>query len=571
MVGAIGAYIKPYRMRIALGLIIKFLGTLMDLIIPWLLAYIVDTLMPTANVPLILKAGGLMAFCSVIAFTFNVKANRMAAATTRDITKKLRYDLFEHILFLPADKRDSFSASSLISRLSTDTYNVHQLVERSQRVGIRAPLLMLGGMLFTFQLEPHLATVLLLLVPLLSLVIWHITRKGIPLYANVTEKIDDLVRVVRESSIGIRVIKALSKTDWEVSRFEKVNQQVRQAETSAGLMISLIAPAMTFLLNTGFMLVILLGAFRINAGQTQPGKIMAFLSYFTIILNAVLSIRKIFILWSKGSASAQRINKVMGTPVGMPLCEPDHVDNGLHISCESISFSYNKALNDLEDISFSLKRGETLGIIGPTGGGKTTLISLCMRFYDVDDGRIRIDGEDLRSIPLHQLRLRFGAVFQNDVLLADTIYENISFLRDIPRKDVEKAARTAQIADFIESLPQGYDTRLDIRGSNLSGGQKQRLLIARALAANPEILVLDDAQSALDYRTDAALRKAIGQEYANTTMVIVSQRISAIWGADHILLLEEGRLVDSGTHQELVERCNDYRKIVRVQMGGATL
>ena len=543
----------------------------MDLIIPWLLAYIVDVLMPTGNSSSILKAGGLMALCSVIAFTFNVKANRMAASTTRDITKKLRYDLFEHILYLPAQQRDKFSSSSLISRLSTDTYHVHQLVERSQRIGIRSPLLMLGGMLFTFQLEPRLAMVLLLLVPLLSLVIWIITRKGIPLYTNVTEKVDRLVRVVRESAIGIRVIKALSKSDREVRRFHAINEQLREAETTAGTVLALTAPAMTFLLNTGFMLVILLGAFAVNAGHTQPGKIMAFLSYFTIILNAVLSIRKIFILWSRGSASARRISQVMRIPREMPLGSRNGLEHQPYLSCEDISFSYNKRIDNLQGIRFSLQKGQTLGITGPTGSGKSTLISLLMRFYDVDSGCIRMDGDDLRGIPVSELRRRFGAVFQNDVLLADTIYENISFLRDLPEERVKKAARTAQIADFIESLPHGYDTCLDMRGANLSGGQKQRLLIARALAANPEILVLDDAQSALDYRTDAALRNAIREEYAHTTVIMVSQRISAIWGADLILLLEEGRLVDSGTHQELMARCESYRKMVRVQMGGATL
>ncbi len=566
---AIGVYIKPYWMRIAVGLVIKFLGTIMDLIIPWLLAYIVDDLMPAENILAIFQAGGLMVLCSVIALTFNIKANRMAAGISREITQKLRYDLFEHILYLPARERDKFTSSSLISRLSTDTYHVHQLIEKSQRIGIRSPLLMLGGILFAFQLEPKLATILLLIVPLLALVILTITRRGIPLYTSTNEKIDQLVRAVRESAIGIRVIKALSKADREVDRFRTINEQVRDASTAAETTMALTAPAMTFLLNSGFLLVILLGAIAVNAGDTQPGKIMAFLSYFTIILNAVLSIRKIFVLWSKGSASAQRISQVMSTPREMPLGARDYIEHRPFISFENVFFSYNKKVDNLQGISFSLQKGQTLGITGPTGSGKTTLISLLMRFYDVDRGCIRIEGENLRGIHTNQLRRRFGAVFQNDILLADTIYENISFLRDLPIENVKKAARTAQIADYIESLPQGYDTILDMRGANLSGGQKQRLLIARALAADPEILVLDDALSALDYRTDAALRRAIQKEYGHTTVVMVSQRISAIWEADLILVLAEGRLVDAGAHEELMARCDTYRKMVQLQMGGA--
>lgn len=540
----------------------------MDLIIPWLLAYIVDTLMPAGDARAIWSTGGLMVLSSVIALTFNVKANRMAAGNSRDMAQRLRHDLFEQIMALPEAQRDAFSSSSLVSRLTTDTYNLHQLVEKAQRLGIRAPLLLLGGMLFTFQLEPVLALILVFLAPLLAAVVWQVTKRGIPLYAQVTGRVDTLVRVVRENAMGVRVIKALSKAERETARFAEASEEVRRAETAAGTVMSVTGPAMNLLLNTGFMLVILLGAFRVDAGLTQPGKIMAFLSYFTIILNAVLSIMKVFTLWSKGSASAQRISSVMNAPAQMPLEEGSHLDNGLHLSCQGVGFSYGGVTNNLEGISFGLKRGQTLGIIGPTGCGKTTLVNLLMRFYDPTEGSIRIDGDDLRGLPPRQLRTRFGAAFQNDVLLADTVYGNISFLRDIPLEDVKKAARTAQIADFIESLPQGYDTPLDIRGANLSGGQKQRLLIARALAGNPEILVLDDAQSALDYATDAALRSALGEEYRDTTTIIVSQRVSAILGADLILLLEEGRLTDAGTHEELMARCEPYRSIARVQMGG---
>lgn len=566
--GRVGDYIRPYSGRIAGGMTVKFLGTMMDLVIPWLLAYIIDTLMPTGNRQMILLFGVLMAICSVIAVTFNVGANRMAARVSRDITQELRHDLFEHILYLPASQRDEFSTSSLISRLTNDTYHVHQVIEKMQRLGVRAPLLVLGGMIFTFLLEPSLAMILVLLAPVLALVVWLVTRKGIPLYKQVTERVDSLVRIVRENAAGIRVIKALGKSDREMVRFEAANASVREAEQAAGVVMATTGPTMTLLLNTGFMLVILLGAFRVDLGLTQPGQIIAFLSYFTIILNAVLSVMKIFTHWSRGSASSQRISQVLNAPREMPLEPSEICPECPHISFEKVSFSYGGAVKNLDNISFSLERGETLGIIGPTGSGKSTLVSLLMRFYDPDEGAIYLDGENLGGVEPERLRPRFGAAFQNDVLLAESVYENISFLRGISREEVERAAKAAQIHDFILSLPGGYDAPLDIRGANLSGGQKQRILIARALAGGPEILVLDDAQSALDYQTDAALRRAIREGYRETTTIIVSQRISAILGADLILLLEEGRLLDAGTHDQLIARCDSYRKIAEIQMGG---
>ena len=497
----IRVYLKPYIGRMTLGLIIKFTGTMMDLVLPWLLAHLVDDLMPTGDIAAIWRCGGVMALCSLTAVTFNIGANRMAAGNSADFTKALRHDLYRHILYLPAQQREQYGIPSLVARLTSDTYNVHQLVDRIQR-------------------------------------------------------------------LGVRVIKALSKTEYEAARFQTANTETMQAEKAANSVMAVTHPAMSFLLNMGFMLVILVGAYRVNAGIMQPGKIMGFLSYFTIILNAVLSITKIFVLWSKGSASAERISAVLHTQATLPVAPPDHVETDAYISFENVSFSYNKVRNNLENISFALQKGQTLGIIGATGSGKTTLINLLLRFYDADEGCIRINGDRINSIPLTTLRRNFGVVFQNDVLLNDTVYENISFLRNISREEVARAARTAQIAEHIETMPDAYDSMLDIRGANLSGGQKQRILIARALGGKPDVLVLDDAESALDYRTNAQLRKALREEYADTTTIIVSQRVSAIKNASLILLLDDGILRGAGTHEELMQTCADYRTIANVQMGG---
>ncbi len=318
----------------------------------------------------------------------------------------------------------------------------------------------------------------------------------------------------------------------------------------------------------GLTVVIIVGAFRVNNGLTQPGKILAFLTYFTIILNAMLSITRMFVMLSKGTASAERIREVLDTPEDLALLPSDDMDGAYHIIFDRVTFSYQKKEANLRDISFRLKRGERLGIIGATGCGKSTIVSLLMRLYDADAGEIRIGGQRVEAIPPEVLHTKFGVVFQNDILFADTIAENIDFGRGLSREQIEKAAACAQAMEFIQSLPDGFEHRLTAKGTNLSGGQKQRLLIARALAGDPEILILDDSSSALDYKTDSLLRQALAREYPGVTTIVIAQRVSSILHADHILVLEEGRELGYGTHPELMESCELYREISRSQMGG---
>lgn len=565
----LGKYVKPYLFRMSAGLAIKLIGTLMDLVLPYLLAYTIDTVVPERDVGAIYAYGLLMVVCAFVALLFNVVANRMASRVSSRVVERLRHDLFGRVMRLPLAGADRFGAPSLISRLSNDTYNVHSLLDRTQRLGVRAPMLVLGGMVMTFLLEPALALVLLVLAPLLLLLVALVSQKGIPLYDRAQKSVEGLVRTVRENAAGVRVIKALSKAGYERERFRRANDDVSAAEKRAGAVMAATNPGMSFLLNAGLMLVIVIGARRVDAGLMQTGKIIAFLSYFTIILNAMLSVTKIFVLWSRGIASAGRIEEVFLSDDSLKIAAPDHVDTDAYLSFEHVTFSYNGRRNNLEDISFAVGKGRTLGILGPTGAGKTTLVALLMRLYDATGGTIRIAGDAVGSIPEERLRNLFGTVFQNDVLLGDTVYENISFLRDLPMTQVEAAAECAQAAAFIAELPDGYHTHLGIRGQTLSGGQRQRILIARALAAAPEILILDDAQSALDYRTDALLRGALRRVYATTTTIVISERISAIKGADRILVLDDGKQIGLGTHEELMASCPAYRRIADVQMGGA--
>jgi len=568
------AYVKPYLPRMILGLIIKFTGTIMDLLIPWILSYTIDTIVPQQNVSLILLWGVIMILCAVAALVTNIIANRMASKVARDTTQAIRHDLFEKISYLSCRQVDDFTIPSLESRLTSDTYNIHQMIGMMQRLGVRAPILLLGGIIITMMLEPVLALILILTLPFIGLIVYLVTKKSIPLYTNLQRSVDVLVRTVRENITGIRIIKALSKTEYEKDRFGGVNSDVAGNEKKAGITMALTNPAMNLLLNLGLTLVIAAGAYRINAGLTQSGQIIAFLTYFTLISNAMLSITRMFVIYSKGSASAERIRQVLDAPEDLKVEQGDHVDDGYHITFDHVSFNYHKSSsnrNCIEDISFELKKGETLGIIGATGSGKSTVIRLLLRLYDPDEGRIRISGDDIRSIPPKELHTKFGVVFQNDFLFADTIASNISFGRGLDDEKIEKASCFAQAKEFIDTLNDGYRHMLAMKSSNLSGGQKQRVLIARALAAKPEILILDDSSSALDYKTDSLLRKALVKDFRDTTTIIIAQRASSIMHADHILILEDGKALGYGTHEELLRSCDVYHEICTSQMGGGAI
>ncbi len=568
------SYLKPYVPKMIVGLIIKFTGTIMDLLLPWILSHTIDNIIPQKNVTLVFIWGGIMIFCAAAAWITNIIANRMASRVARNTTEAVRHDLFEKIVYLSCRQADEFTVPSLESRLTSDTYNIHQMIGMMQRLGVRAPILLIGGILMTLMLEPVLSLIMILTLPIIGLLVYLVSKKGIPLYTALQHSVDALVRTVRESITGIRIIKALSKTDYEKSRFYGVNSEVVKAEKKAGITMATTNPVMNLLMNIGLTLVIAAGAFRINAGLTHSGEIIAFLTYFTLISNAMLSITRMFVIYSKGSASAERIGQVLDTPEDLKTEPENHVENGYHITFEHVTFNYHKINcneNCIEDISFALKKGETLGIIGATGSGKSTVIRLLLRLYDPNAGHIRISGDDIRSIPSEELHTKFGVVFQNDFLTADTIASNISFGRGLSEEQIETAVECSQAKEFIDALPDRYQHLLAMKSANLSGGQKQRVLIARALAAKPEILILDDSSSALDYRTDSLLRQSLARQFSQTTTIIIAQRVSSIMHADHIMILEDGRALGYGTHEELLGSCGVYREICLSQMGGEAI
>lgn len=564
-------YLKPYYGKMSRGFAIKTLGTIIELMLPLILTHILENVIGS-SVKDIIFWGTAMIVCAGLGCILNITANRMASKVSRNFAEAMRKDLFIKTLRLSGAGVDKFTIPSLESRITTDTYHVHGFINMIQRMGVRAPILLIGGISITLFMDAKLSLIMIAMLPLIFFTIYFVRKKGVPLYTTVQKSVDRMIGVVREDSQGIRVIKALSKTEYEHRRYDKANKELSKSEAKAGIIMGSVHPLMTMFMNAGIIGVIALGAYYTSKGISRPETIIAFMQYFTQISMAMMAVTRMFVMYTKCSASAGRISEVLNYQDDLPLKskkEYPNIETDSFIVFKNVSFSYNGKKDNLQKINFELKKGESLGIIGATGSGKTTLVKLLMRFYDAGEGGIYINGEDVRTIPKEKLYAMFGVSQQQDFLYAETIEENIKFARDISREDVIKAAKISQAHDFIEAFAKGYDHMLSPHGTNISGGQKQRILIARAIAANPQILVFDDSSSALDYKTDATLRKALAENVKNATVITVAQRVSSVKDSSLILVLDEGRILNSGTHEHLMENCMEYREISDSQMGGA--
>lgn len=560
------AYMKPYKGKVTLTVFLKFAAVILELLIPYMLEYMIDEAAPKKQIVHVIIAGLVMVILAVMVRSMNVAANRMATLTARDSIYALRRDLFKKTIYLKGADFDEISLPSLISRMTSDSYNVQSFIGMIQRIGVRAPIMLTGGLLVAGIMEIRLSVVLLCMIPVMMFVTVFVSSKGIPVFRNVQAKLDDVVRVLRENITGVRIIRALSKSEYEKRRFFNANKNLTDADIRAGMMMALPNPLMNLLLNIGFTLIVVIGAYRVNAGDMKPGVILAFLTYFNMILQAVMGINRIFIQYSKAGASADRIALVLEVPDNDRQtdngCRSGDYDEDTVIEFDNVSFCYdNNSAESLKNISFKVKKGESLGIIGSTGCGKTTLLNLLLAFYDVSVGTIRLHGKDIRNMPLHKIRKKFGIVFQNDTIFNDTIYENINFGRGISTDKAKEAAETAMIGSFDMDYP------VAIKGMNLSGGQRQRLLIARALAGDSEIIVFDDSSSALDYKTDAVIRNNIKKKYRDSIRITVAQRVSSVKDMTNILVLEEGEMIGFGTHESLLKECEVYKDIYMSQMG----
>ena len=581
-------YLKKLRWMIAGNMTIKLAGTLLELLLPYVLEHLIDEVAPTRQVGAVFAWGiGMIALAFSVRM-LNVTANRLSVRVAKESIFEVRRDLFHASLNLSGSQMDAFGLPSIISRMTSDTYNVQNFIRAAQTLGIRAPFMLMGGICVSLTMDAGLARILCIMAPIMIVLVVMVSMKGIPLYDLVQQGMDDIVRVMRENITGIRVVKALSKEGYEIRRFAGVNDRAARRDIKASIVMALPGPIVTLFLNIGLTLVVVVGARRVNAGLTKPGVILAFLTYFNMILMGVMGLNRIFMMMSKANASAKRIAAVVQQPEelrAIPEAEAARTDREGYLIFDHVSFSYDAAAESgvetadrsrfagssrqmaLEDIDFAVKKGGSLGIIGATGSGKTTIINLLMRFYDPKDGHVFVDGRDVRTYDQDTLHRKFGVVFQNDAIFVDSVQGNIDFGRGLTEADIRLAAQDAMAAEFIEAYDDGYAHEAVINGANFSGGQRQRLLIARALAANPEILILDDASSALDYRTDAALRKAIRTRHAGATTVVIAQRVSSVMNLDEIIVLDEGKMIGRGTHAQLLENCATYRDIFDTQMG----
>lgn len=572
-------YMGRYRAAVLLAMGIKLAGTMTELLLPYILEYMIDDVVPAGSLPRVVLWGLLMFAAAVVCRQLNVLANRRTVDNAHRISYDVRQDLFVKTANLPGSAFDELGLPSLISRMTSDSYNVQSAVQQLQSMCVRAPMLLLGGMVMTLAMDLPLAMILVVMLPVLLAVVFFVCAKGIPMYNTVQKRLDSVVRIMRENITGIRVVKALSKADYEKRRFAAANREMTDCDIKASTVMAIPGPLMQLCLNVGLTLVVVAGAWRVNEGLTRPGVILAFLTYFNMITMGVMGLSRIFMTLSKASASAGRIAEVLAAPDEQRVLRPGEAlqpSGAGFLRFENVDFSYGKTgagfaggerEKALDHISFSLNRGESLGIIGPTGCGKTTIINLLMRFYDADAGGVFVDGRDVRSYDKDELHRKFGVAFQNDMVFQDTLGENIRFGRDLDEAALRRAAKDAMAAEYIDSLEDGLDHPAAIKGANLSGGQKQRLLVARALAGNPEILVLDDSSSALDYKTDAAMRRAIARSHGDSTVILIAQRVSSVMGMDHILVMDNGRCIGYGSHGELLENCPPYREIYETQMG----
>ncbi|MBR3505064.1 MAG: ABC transporter ATP-binding protein [Clostridia bacterium] len=574
--------VARYKWAIVMAIFVKLLGTMAELLLPYILEHMVDVVVPSGKLGQVIFWGLMMFAAAVACRMLNVSANRKAIFNAHRVSYDVRQALFEKTTNLSGSQFDAFGLPSLISRMTSDSYNVQSAVQQFQSLCVRAPIMLVGGIIMTMSMDAHLALILVIMLPFLLGVVLFVSSRGIPLFAGVQRRLDTVVRIMRENITGIRVVKALSKGEYEKKRFAEANRDMADSDIRASSIMAIPGPFMQMSLNVGLVLVIIIGARRVDAGVMRPGVILAFLTYFNMITMGVMGLNRIFITMSRASASANRIDAVLQTQTDqLILSESEAKKPGgdEFIRFENVNFSYTaeddsgagfaggKHEQALTDISFALKKGESLGIIGPTGCGKTTIINLLMRFYDVQDGGVFVDGRDVRTYDKDELRRKFGAVFQNDMVFKDTLRENINFGRGIGEDALSGAVEDAMAAEYVNSLDDGLDYEATIKGANLSGGQKQRLLVARALAGDPEILVLDDASSALDYKTDAAMRKAIESHHGDSTLIMIAQRVSSVMGMTHVMVMDNGRCIGYGTHEELLESCPAYKEIYDIQMG----
>lgn len=563
-------YLGAVKKEIIIGQTSKLIEAIFEVIVPLIMAAIVDNgINGGRGKPYIYKMGGLLVLLGVLGLCFALICQYLASKASQSVGTVLRNDMFRRINSLSHAELDRLGTPSLITRLTNDINQVQQAVAMYIRLVVRAPFIVIGSAIMAVSIDLKLSVVFVFVIPLVALVLYLIMSRSIKYYKVIQKKLDRISLVTREGLSGVRVIRAFSRQETEQERFDEANDEYLRISLSVGRLSALLNPLTYAILNLAIAAIVWFGGFRVYIGDLTQGEVIAFVNYMTQISLALVVVANLVVLFTKAAASASRINEVLDIEPSIKNGEyKGGNDNGPAVRFDNVSFSYNgSGENALENISFTAEKGETIGIIGGTGSGKSTLVSLIPRFYDVTDGSISVCGTDVREYDTKALRNMIGTVPQKAVLFSGTIAENMRWGKaDATEEEIRSAIKTAQAEEFVNKMPDGLETKISQGGKNLSGGQKQRLTIARALVSKPQILILDDSASALDFATDAALRKAIARDTENMTVFIVSQRANSIRQADKIIVLDDGKQVGIGTHKELLEGCEVYREICYSQL-----
>jgi len=558
-----------------------FLQSLSELYLPTLMSDIVDTGVVNGDVNYIVRIGGWMILIAVVAMISSVLGSYLAAKVATGFGRDLRTKVFTKVESFSLEEFDEKGTASLIIRTTNDITQIQQLVITMLRMFLRAPLLFIGGIIMAVLKDAKLSLVLVVILPILTITILLVAKKSMFLFKSMQTKLDKLNLVLREYLTGIRVIRAFNREVYEKKRFHKANFDLTETAKKVNLLMAVLIPLMMLILNLAIVAIIWFGSIRINNGGMQVGDLMAFIQYASQIMFSLIMVSMMFIMVPRASVSAIRINEVLDVEpkIKDPMIPKEsqlEIENGIisekdkrgYLEFDGVSFCYQGAEEPaIKNISFRSNPGELTAIIGSTGSGKSTLINLIPRFYDVTSGRILIDGVDIRELTQEKLHAKIGLVSQKVVLFTGTIAENIDFgNHNLSRDEMIRAAEIAQASEFISTMKQVYDSQITQGGTNISGGEKQRLAIARALAKHPEIYIFDDSFSALDFKTEAKLRVAIKKETKNDTVLIIAQRVTTVMSADQIIVLDEGKIVGMGKHQDLIRTCNVYREIVASQL-----
>ena len=558
-------YLKKYKWQMILGPFFKFLEAVTDLVTPVLVALILDKGIPNQDTSYILMIGGIVIAMNIVGFILAVVCQRLSAIAAYGIGRDMRRDVYAKITKLSSNEMDKYTTMSMTNRAVNDIGQIQNAIGTTIRNVARAPFLLVGSTVMAMFINIKLSLIFLAVIPVILLVFFLVMRKTNPLYLQTKANLDNVSNVTRENLSGNRVVRAFNKQEYEIDRFNRANQKWTDVNLRIGTYSALLQPLLRLIVNIAVIVVVWIGGIQVNIGGLTQGQIISFINYLTQISSSLVKIAKIIIIYVRTGASIKRVAEICALEpsiVSKQNANMLSLDDAPQIEFKDVSFSYNGIKNAIKDLSLTIQAGETIGIIGGTGSGKSTLVNLLPRFYDVTKGEILINGKNIKSYDIESLRNYVSIVPQNPTLFSGTIESNLRFRKsDASPEELTKALIVSQSYGFVSEKPNEIKSNVERGGRNFSGGQRQRLTIARAIVGNPKILILDDSSSALDFQTDYELRKALKTTLKTTTKIYVSQRTNSIKQADKIVVLDNGNVVGIGTHDYLLQNCDVYKEI----------